>query len=304
LVQLEVKVALDDQPNVRPMAKELADQIVQTIGTVARGQVEHLRKEQLEPLLKERDNAKGRVEQARARFTNVRAEARKLAGRADASPKTIAAALSKLEEEQQKLELDEIGKNARREALEKQIADSSNAVEKKTAADPIAAELKKVVEARTKRAEETQQAAGSGLATPREAQDAIAAAAEARAKLLERQRDAATEAGGDGLASLNKELFTLSVDLRELNARLHYVREHLSNLSNATELADEADAAESELDDARAQLKSADDALRAFNRQAPRPPVVTVTEERNFATLFPKITTAPSRRAREAGNAQ
>lgn len=275
-VELRMEVNLV-AAGARPAAKEFLDEMVTAVETFLRDDFRRWRLEQAEPLEHARLDANRRLQEARARLSDIRAKMRQHADRSDVSGKGIADALTKLEEERQKLELDAMGKGARRDALERQVAAQSAAVEKKTAEDLIAAELAKVVEAREQKAKQMQAMAAAANASQADVTDAIAHAAEARAKLLERQRDAGGEAGGEAIVLLNRELLTLSVDLHELDARLHYVRRHLDGLRSASDLADDAQAAETEWQEARAEWKSVTDELRALARSTARPPRVVVT---------------------------
>jgi hypothetical protein len=80
--------------------------------------------------------------------------------------------------------------------------------------------------------------ADSGQASMSEVSDAIAAAAESRAKMLQQQRDAAAAAGGNILEKLNQELIALSIDSRELDAKIKYLEERLPGLRSSVELLD------------------------------------------------------------------
>jgi hypothetical protein len=125
----------------------------------------------------------------------------------------------------------------------------------------------------------------SGIVSGPELTEAVAQAAETRAKLLERKREAASEAGGVALDSFNKELLTLSIDLRELEARLKFVRQQLDALRHASELLDPLNRAEAELDQARADQDAASKALREQRRriELSKPPTIKVLSADNRA---------------------
>ena len=136
------------------------------------------------------------------------------------------------------------------------------------------------------------QLSGQGQATAAAVSDAVGQAAEARAKLLERQRDAALDAGGDVVAALNRELSTLSVDLRELTARLEFVQARLPGLRDATDLLDTWDRAQRNESRAQSDLDSLTDEVRLLNRRfaAMQPPRVFVVESFDSATTKPSAT--------------
>jgi chromosome segregation ATPase len=129
----------------------------------------------------------------------------------------------------------------------------------------------------------------------------VAQLAEARAKLLERKRDAAAESGGDVLASLNKELLTLSVDLRELEARLKFVEAHLPGLRDAMDQLDAWERAEAQLQQARTEQAKASDELHTLSRQGRRHPPADV---RSAAKHRPRIEAQRSQPLRRAGRQQ
>ena len=99
---------------------------------------------------------------------------------------SIVGAVTRLEEERQRLELDVMGKTAR-EALEREIAKRSELVEKKAEEDAIAAELQKVVDVRQASVERIKKMVSAAHASETELQEAVGRVAEARAKLLEAQ---------------------------------------------------------------------------------------------------------------------
>ena len=274
-VKLQVIVKLPD-PQTPPVARELADRLSRDVGEFIKAGALHSRDQELRPLSDARDEAAKRLQDAQNRVEQLRKQIREVAHRADVSVKNINEAVTRLEEERQKLELDQMGKAARRSALEKEIAEQTAKIQQKAAADPIGEELKTVVKARMQHADQLQKLHDSGQASMTEVSDAMAAAAEARAKLLERQRDAATEAGGDAIANLNHELLNLTVDLRELDARLEYVKQRLPGLLDAIDRVDDLDRAQGDLAIARDELVAADKELRQFNLRTNRTPQVTI----------------------------
>ena len=82
------------------------------------------------------------------------------------------------------------------------------------------------------------------------------------------------------LAALNKELLTLSVDLRELEVRLKFVEAHLPGLRDAMDQLDAWERAEAQLQQARTELAKASDELHTLSRQGGgiRPPTFEVLQ--------------------------
>jgi DNA repair exonuclease SbcCD ATPase subunit len=267
----------------KPAAKEMADAIVASLEKFVRSDYDRQRDEQLEPMNRDEVEATQRVAELQAKANELRSKMRTASGRADVSAKNVNESLTKLEEEKQKLELEVMGKKARREALEQQIAKQSVTIEQKVDKDPIVSELQKAADARDEQVKFVKQQVAQGLATPANMTEAVAAAADAHAKLLQRKREASNEAGGDAVEAFNRELLTLAVDQNELDARLKYIESRLPGLSEATDLASDLDRVDASLVTARDQLQSADGHLRQFRLRASKPPQVLVTGSLNRA---------------------
>jgi hypothetical protein len=260
-------VDLGKKPNAKPAAAQFMDQLMEQLEKSLNDDVARQRAEALDPLQRAVMEARQRVDAGEHDAGELRAKVRDLAGRADISSNTITGALTKLEDERQKLELDTLGKTARRDALEREIADQSARAEKKAQDDPIAAELQKAVDVRDEKVKFTTAQMEKGLVSVSEQRDAMAAAAEARAKLLERKREAMAEAGGGVLDAMNKELLALSIDLKELNARLDFVKKQLPGLRGAMDQLDALRRAEGELQSARHELDESTHKLRESKRR-------------------------------------
>src|SRR2546421_6282034 len=149
-------------PDAKPAAKEFLDQVVTVYQKWAVEQFDHEREAHLRPLMEARDEADRRLQDATQRAKLTRAEIRKAAGRADITPNTITGALTNLEDEKQKLELDVMAKGARRDALEQQVARQSEQIQKRTDDDAIVKELAKVVEVREKEIDTIKKAVAQG----------------------------------------------------------------------------------------------------------------------------------------------
>jgi transposase len=272
---VELTVKLPD-PHAPSAAKEFADRWAADTADFVKTYAQRSRDQALAPLARARDEANQRLADAQNRVDQLRKQIRDVAHRADVSVKNINEAVTRLEEERQKLELDQMGKTARRLALEKEIAEQTDRVEHKSENDPIAEELSKVVDGRKAQVERLEKLAASKDASQSEVEEALGRFAEARAKLLERKRDAAIEAGGEAIAGLNRELLTLSIDLRELEARLQYVKQHLPGLLEAMDHVDDLDRAQGDLALARDEYVAADKELRQFNLRSSKPPQLTI----------------------------
>lgn len=295
LQKFQIFVDLSNRPSAKLAAGPFLDRLMEAIENALRADISRQRSDAIEPLQRDVAETKTRVANAEGQASQLRATLRDLAGRADISSNTITGTLGKLEEERQKLELDTLGKTARREALEKEIAEQSDRAEKKALDDPIAAELAKAVAVREDKVKFVTQQVEKGVATMAEQRDAVAAAAEARAKLLERKREAMAEAGGGMLDAMNKELLVLAIDLKELNARLDFVKKQLPGLRDAMDQLDALQRAEGELQSARNESEETAHKLRELSREldAGRPVTVDITNSVDLAKLPPPPTTEP-----------
>jgi hypothetical protein len=259
----------------RPSALTFAEALVDALRQYQKQQYDLLRTKHLDPAEQALKEARDLLERSRQHAAQAKAEIRELSGRSDASG--IGQAVTKMEEELTRLELDELAKSARREALEKEIAHQAEKVEKKIASDAIAVELEKVVEAREEQRKRLQLLGESGTVPQAEVSQALAGAAEARAKLLERKRDAAAEAGGDALAALNRELITLSIDLHECHARLDYIRRRLPKLRDALDLTEVFESARRDASEATSKEHKAAAQLQEIRKDLADVPELIIT---------------------------
>ena len=266
-----------------PVAAEIADDLVEfTRGYIAREYAE-ARKSSLERAQREFDIGQAKTDDANRQLKQIRNQLRDLSGRSDVSPKTLISALSSMDDELQRLQIERLSKDARRRALEEQIAELTERVQKRIESDPIATELKKVVDAREESVSTLKKMYESGTSSRAELTQAVAQAAEAKAKLLQQQRDASAAAGGTSLEAFNRELMTLSIDAKELDTKTKYLEDRLPRLRQAVELLDEytridqrAKEVNGSLDVVSRNLEGA----QAMN-QVNNPPKVLVKESKN-----------------------
>jgi hypothetical protein len=283
---VEFELIMRIPPNAPPVASEFLDAVIAKTEEQVRPLYENARAKPLKDATRALANSQQRYHQASDELRELRDKLRASAGRVDVSPQSIADALSKLEEEKQKLELDVMGKQARRDALDQQIAKQSQTIQKNVEDDAIAAELQKVVDARQEKVKEMKAMVRSGQATPAMISDSVAAAADAQAKLLQRRHDAAAEAGGDALQAFNREAVTLSVDLSEAKARLKFIDDRLSHLASASDQIDRLERAQAQEQSAAAEVDKRTKALHDLQEKiASLPPgELTVISSQNSAT--------------------
>jgi chromosome segregation ATPase len=242
----------------------------------------------LDLMAEQRVAAEQHAAEAEARLRHMRQKLREVSGRTDVTPSTLMNSMASMDESRQKIEMELLAKSARRAALESEIARTAEKIEKQSKSDAIAAELEKVVEAREAQVARIKELVAQNAASQAEMQEAIGRVAEARAKLLQQQRDAAAAAGGAALEAFNRELMSLSIDCKELEAKLAYLSDRLPKLREVVDQIDELQRAEREADHARALVMKQTDELRATQMRmlgtGDGPPQVMLKESRNEMT--------------------
>ncbi len=287
--RVSLSVNLTGHEGARPLAKEFLDALIPAVEKEMTQNYERDKAKRLQSAQQQRQETRAKLQQTTDRFEQLRAKVRELAHRTDVTPDTINQTLGKLEDEQQRLELDHAGKAARREALETQIARQSRMIEDKVNNDPILEELKKSVDLNEAKMEEVKKQVAAGLLPRDQANVSIIAAAEARARLLQRKRDAATEGGGETLEAFNRELLTLSIDLHELDARLEFINSRLPGLREARDAMGTLMEADRERAMAFNAAESADEELKKVEKQtsASTPPKLVVLESEDGESANP-----------------
>jgi hypothetical protein len=229
---------------------------------------------------KRQDEARAAAKYDRARqdADQIRDALRSTTHRTDLSAEAFRNSIGSLEIERQKLELDLAGMQARRDALDKAVAEQSVRADKAAQSDPVAAELEKIVEIRQKQFEYGQEQARLRTISAAEASTFEAALAEAKARLAERKLAAAGQA--DVLSAWNRQLLDLTVDVRERQARLDAISKMLDEFSGAVEKARALEEASGIAMILRRELNKASDAAQQAQEDAANydtPPKITIT---------------------------
>ena len=207
-------------PTSQPTMKEIFQQQVQ------------MAQQQLERAEKERAAAMDKTEATRQ-------EIRSATGRADVSPEGLRQAITKLQEQQETLLLDEAGAGGRRQGLSEAIAKLTQQVKNKADTDAAVDELTQVVALREKELQRMQQLDATHTIPQQTLEDAQAKVADARLKLIEARRQTIGNANAESLEMWNRELMSLSVAEVERRARLKFIQERLNRLSAVVPKIDE-----------------------------------------------------------------
>jgi hypothetical protein len=222
------------------------------------------------------DRARARLAESQAQLQRRRAQLRDITHRVDVSPEALRAAITRLEDERDKLALDAESQAVRKKAIEQTIVKITGTAEKQMKTDRIVVELEKLVDSRDAEMKRMQQLAVAKTVAQAEVEAAEARVGEARVRLWERQEVVSRTAGGDLLADLNKELAMLSINMAESEARLDRLGKAVSDYAKAVDLIDELESAQTSRQAAETARVDAEGRLaeRARGLREYGPPVV------------------------------
>lgn len=187
------------------------------------------------------DEASDGVRAVDAELGALRNELRRVTRRVDVSREGISAAATGLEEEAQKVSIELRAREARKQMMERVVAEIVKRSKEEAKADPILAELEGIVGMRMRELELAQKMHQAATVSMSEVEAMRAKVAEAKIRLLERREQAAKGAGTDTVKGLNDSLLMMSIDIAEQQARLEAVRETLASFERATELLERVD---------------------------------------------------------------
>ena len=227
---------------------------------------------------KDLDLAKQKAALVRSNLAELRANLRAMTHRVDVSPETLRAAITRLEDERDKLALDAEAMGVRSKALVNTIDKISKTGEEQIKGDRIAVELQKLIEAREVELKRMQVLSANKSVAQAEVEAAEAKVGEARVRLWERQEIVTRTAGGDLLADLNKELAMLSINMAESEARLDRLGKLVQIHSKAVDLIDELESVQSARQAAQQGLIEAESRLAETIRhlRQSQPPTVNL----------------------------
>lgn len=189
------------------------------------------------------------------------------------TPQPTAAALSPQEDTQeliarrrdlsdaiQDLEMEMAGREARRQAIEEQIARTRNEADKKLAQDTVTKEFQTLVQMIEMRLSQVRKEVDAGRLPQSELTQAQENLTRARIELAKRQEELTKDVGGGRLDSLNSELSQMAIQTAEQKARLEVFRTQLDETQRRLARA-------SAFDPQVARLRTAQQALNIAERQ-------------------------------------
>ena len=165
----------------------------------------------------------------------LKKQARKLrdeAGVSDLSRDKILDRARDLEEDRQNLEIEQVGLQARKEAIQKELAQRAGMNADRAANDNIRQELREILKLREEKA-------ASGLTADKkiEAREELV---HARIELARRE-EALAGAGGEMLAAMSSQLSELAIQSAQIEAQLKYVGRQRDRHRSLLDLADKYD---------------------------------------------------------------
>jgi len=185
-----------------------------------------------------------RTDEAQDRLSKLRSTLRQIIHRVDVSPETLRGAITRLEDERDKLALDAEAMGVRKGAIEKTIARITETGADQMKKDRVAVELEKLIQSRETELKRMQQLAAENSVARAEVEASEGRLGEARVRLWERQEIVSRSAGGDLLADLNKELAMLSINMAESEVRLDRLGKAVTDYAKAVDLIDELENAQ------------------------------------------------------------
>ncbi len=203
-----------------------------------------------------------RADEAQDRLSKLRSTLRQATHRVDVSPETLRSAITRLEDERDKLALDTESMAVRKKAIEDTIAQITAKSAEGMKKDRVAVELEKLIQSRETDLKRMQQLAAENSVSRAQLEETEGRLGEARVRLWERQEVVNRTAGGDVLADLNKELAMLSINSMESQHRLERLQKAVADYAKAVDLIDELENAQG------ARQAAQQSALEAENRIA------------------------------------
>ncbi len=160
----------------------------------------------------------------------------------------------------QDLEMEMAGREARRQAIEEQIARTRDEADRKLAQDTVTKEFQTLVQMIEMRLSQVRKEVDAGRLPQSELTQAQENLTRARIELAKRQEELTKDVGGGRLDSLNSELSQMAIETAEQRARLEVFRTQLDETQRRLARA-------SAFDPQAARLRTAQQALSIAERQ-------------------------------------
>lgn len=146
--------------------------------------------------------------------------------------------IGQLQAQRRDLELERVAREARRTALERQLAENATRIKEAAKKDSTLLELGKVVEIRTQQLARIEQLSAAKSASDAEVAACREQLAQAQFQLAQQRQMVAARLGGEQMAELNSELTKLTIDDAEAEARLQFISTELEKTKALLSVAD------------------------------------------------------------------
>ena len=274
-----------DTPTVSKDAPPAAEELLTVTCKLLEKALRDAHEQHVEVLSNMKAYTSTQLKAARANLDALHSKQRKLIdelGEPQLTRQAVFDRLSKLLNEEQELRTQQRGHEARRKAVETQIAKLRNEIDNSIEDDPITHELRNIVKMAENKVAVTKKAVDLKNAHEEELVDAMAGLANARIRWLQRKQELKAQAGGDELVRLSHELNELAIDNMEVNEKLRFFLRQVAGVQDPAllELADQNEMLLVQIEQAKQrvmQLEFAKAAAEERMRQAEAmPPTVTV----------------------------
>ena len=198
---------------------------------------------QIDQLKQARGFAEDQRERATEELTLLQGRERELrqaAGQSDLSREFILDKTRDLEHRKENLRMGFASLEARRGAIQDQIAKIGEESQKRVSADPVADELQEIVKICENRVKTVSKLMEEGRASGSESDDAREKLAKARIELMTRREAVGSSVGGEQMARWNNELVNMAVEVAGTESELSLVEKQLHDIKEKglLELAD------------------------------------------------------------------
>jgi hypothetical protein len=209
-------------------ARKELEQALQTIQRRIRAAAAEERNAKAEQFARRRDAYRREMEDIVAKLLVIHRED------ADSLEQALEA-LSAAKAQLRQMELEQIGIQARRTAIERRIDELRKVSDQAAAEDPVYGELRNIVVLREKQLARVRELSEAAAISPTEVQNAEAESAEARIQLFKALREAKERAGAPVLQELNNQLSMIVVQAAELEEKCKMMADLVARLRAQTD---------------------------------------------------------------------
>lgn len=146
--------------------------------------------------------------------------------------------IGQLQAQRRELELESVAREARRAALERQLAANAARIKDAAETDSTLLELQKVIEIRKLQLTRIEQLVAAKTASENEAAACREQLAQSKFEFAKQRQISAARLGGEQLSDLNRELTALTIDDAEAEARLKFIVSELEKTKALLPVAD------------------------------------------------------------------